>query len=55
MMGNIFLDLIIALGCAILFGLICIALAITWWAVKIIAQAAKATQNKTTSDDAKNT
>ena len=38
MMGAIFLDLLIALGCAILFGLICVVFAITWKVVKYISQ-----------------
>ena len=40
-MANILLDLITALGCAIIFGLICIVLAFTWWCIKIIGQIAK--------------
>ena len=48
MMGVIFMDLLIALGCAIILGLIIAVLAITYWIVKIIAQAAKEVETKKT-------
>ena len=40
-MTDIFLDLVVTLGCAILFGLICIVLAITWSCIQIIVKNAK--------------
>lgn len=41
MITNLLWDLIIILGCTVIFGLICIVLAFTWWVVKIIAASAK--------------
>jgi hypothetical protein len=41
MINNLFVDLLVLLGCAIVFGLICIVLAITWSSIKIVAKAAK--------------
>lgn len=41
MITNIFLDLLVTLGCTIILGLICIVLAFTWWVVKFIAYTAK--------------
>lgn len=51
MIGNLFLYLLIGLGCAILAGLILVVLALTWWVIKIIAQAAKEVQSKRTPKD----
>lgn len=51
MLGTIFLDLIIGLGCAILVGLICVVFAITWYVIKLIGQTAKELQNKRTQAD----
>ena len=40
-MTNLFLDLAVALGCAVIFGLICIVFAFTWWVIRILCQTGK--------------
>ena len=44
--GNLFLDLLTALGCAIILGLIGIVLAFAWWVIKLIFQAGRDAQGK---------
>ena len=40
-MTNILWEMIIILACAVVFGLICTVLAMTWWVVKFIGACAK--------------
>jgi hypothetical protein len=40
-MTNILWEMIILLACAVVFGLICTVLALTWWCVKFIGACAK--------------
>lgn len=46
MLTNTLWNLIIMLGCAIVFGLICFVLAVTWSAIKIMAQTTKEVKSK---------
>lgn len=47
-MTNILLDLIIILGCAIVFGLICVVLAFTWFTIKSMGHIVKEVRGECT-------
>lgn len=46
MISQLFLDLLVLLGCAIIFGLICLVFAITWYAIKAVIKTAKEVGDK---------